>query len=36
MNLELVESINLDGSINYKTIKSDLSSDIKEKILDFL
>jgi len=35
MNLELAESINLDGSINYKTIKSDLSSDIKEKNFGF-
>ena len=35
INLELAESINLDGSINYKTIKSDLSSDIKEKNFGF-
>ena len=35
MNLELAESVNLDGSINYKILTSDLSSNTIEKNLGF-
>ena len=35
MNLELAESVNLDGSINYKNLTSDLSSNTIEKNFGF-
>ena len=35
MNMEVAESVNLDGSINYTTIKSDLSSKHQEKNVGF-
>ena len=35
MDLEVAESVNLDGSINYKTINSDLTQHNKEKNIGF-
>jgi subtilisin family serine protease len=35
MDLEVAESVNLDGTINYDTIRSDLAQDTKEKNIGF-
>ena len=35
MDLEVAESVNLDGTINYKNIQSDLKQDTKEKNIGF-
>ena len=35
MDLEVAESVNLDGTINYKNIQSDLTQDTKEKNIGF-
>jgi hypothetical protein len=35
MDLEVAESVNLDGTINYKNIQSDLTQNTKEKNLGF-
>ena len=35
MDLEVAESVNLDGTINYQTIRSDLSQGTKEKNIGF-
>ena len=35
MDLEVAESVNLDGTINYKNIHSDLTQDTKEKNIGF-
>jgi subtilisin family serine protease len=35
MDLEVAESVNLDGTINYETIKSDLTQGTKEKNIGF-
>jgi len=35
MDLEVAESVNLDGTINYKHIRSDLTQNTKEKNLGF-
>jgi hypothetical protein len=35
MDLEVAESVNLDGTINYETIRSDLTQSTKEKNIGF-
>jgi len=35
MDLEVAESVNLDGTINHKNIQSNLTQDIKEKNIGF-
>ena len=35
MDLEVAESVNFDGTINYKNITSDLTQDTKEKNIGF-
>tara|TARA_B100001778_G_C18183075_1_gene447771 strand:- start:140 stop:586 length:447 start_codon:yes stop_codon:yes gene_type:complete len=35
MDLEVAESVNLDGTINYRNIKSDLTQTTKEKNIGF-